>query len=790
MGRFHILLASAGPYTGPMDIRTFLRRVALGAVALCATGPLFAAHPLPPVPGEVIVKFKAEAASVRQHALSARAETATVRAALAGRATALGQRVGRGLEAGDAVGANTQVVRAKGMSSAALVALLKADPEVEFVEPVQRVRRHTAPNDPYYLAGPAVSGSTGGPVVGQWYLRTPTANAATSTTDLVSSIGIEAAWNRTLGAATVVVAVLDTGVRKEHPDLAGRLLAGYDFVSDTEVANDGDGRDGDPSDPGDFTTAAENSNPSGTFYQCDPRGLGLATATPSSWHGTTTASLVGAATNDGIGMAGTAPGVKVLPVRVLGKCFGSSPDILAAMRWAAGIHVDGVPDNPNPAKVINMSLGGGTCSAAYQQAVNEVLAAGAVIVASAGNSEGEPMEAPGSCTGVIGVTALRNVGTKVGFSSLGTASTLPTIGAPGGNCVNLSGACLYPILAATNLGSTVPTTSGYSDSFNYTLGTSFSSPLVAGVAALIVSVNSSATPAQVKNYITSTARSFPTTGGTSGISACRAAVANVVQDECYCNSFCGAGMLDAGAAVAAAAGSTVTPPAAAITVSPASPVAGQTVTLSSSSTAGSFVITGYLWRLVSGGGAVPSVANGSTLGSGSSVTLSPTATGTVQVSLQVTDAGGNTNQTTSSFTVGTAAGPTSSFTVTPAAPTAGSAFTLTSTATAGSLAIAGQQWTLVDGGGVVSGLANGASLGTGSTATVTASAAGTVVVSLRVTDSAGNSGTSQQSVAVAAAPAGGGSGGGGGGGGATSPYWLAGLALAVLALFRTRPNKA
>lgn len=160
------------------------------------------------------------------------------------------------------------------------------------------------------------------------------------------------------------------------------------------------------------------------------------------------------------------------------------------------------------------------------------------------------------------------------------------------------------------------------------------------------------------------------------------------------------------------------------------------------------------------------------------------------VSLTVTDTVGRSKQLSAAFASGAATPPTSSFTLTPAAPTAGSAFTLTSTATAGSFAIASQQWTLVDGGGVVSGLANGASLGTGTTATVTASAAGTVVVSLRVTDSAGNSGTSQQSVTVAAAPAGGGSGGGGGGGGATSPYWLAGLALAVLALFRTRPSRA
>ena len=584
--------------------------------------------PLAPVEGEVIVRFKPGAGVLRSHPLAGRESAATVRDMMGRRAGALGARVGRPLEAGQATGERTQVMRATGMDAAALARRLAADPDVEFAEPNGRMRIQAAPNDPLYAAtAPGVRPS--GPDSGQWYLRAPTPT-------VVSSIDIEAAWLRTLGSAGVVVAVLDTGVRFDHPDLGraatgGRLLPGYDFVSNSIVANDGDGRDADPSDPGDWVSSAEAGR--GTFTGCS--------ASNSSWHGTRTASLVGAATNNGLGMAGTAPGVSVLPVRVLGKCFGTDADIQAGMLWAAGISVPGVPDNPNPAKVLNMSLGasGVTCSASYQNVVDQVLARGAVIVAAAGNSAGGPVGTPGNCRGVIAVLALRHAGSKVGFSDLGPEIT---IAAPGGNCINIvSGTpCLYPISAASNTGTTVPVAADafWTDSFRISVGTSFSSPLVAGTVGLMLSAQPSLTPTQVRTALQATARPFPTSGADNGpddpspVQQCTAPNSSVQHLQCYCNTtFCGAGMLDAGAAVAAVSG-----PVARIDVTPALPVAGTAMQLSgsASSVAAGRSVTTWEWTLVDGGGiatAFSSATNAST------AALTPSAAGSLVVRLTVTD---------------------------------------------------------------------------------------------------------------------------------------------------------
>ncbi|HVO90851.1 MAG TPA: S8 family peptidase [Casimicrobiaceae bacterium] len=488
----------------------------------------------------VIVKLKSTSAL-----LSAKAAAGT--SAQGERAKALGAKIGLATTAGAAIADDTQVVFASGISSHDLAQRLQAQDDVEYAVPDERRYILAAPNDPLYAAG--VPGN--GPAVGQWYLRKPDAAVA-------SSIDIETAWSVTTGNPGVVVAVLDTGVRFEHPDLlavaaGGNLLPGYDMITNASTANDGDGRDADASDPGDWVTAAEIAQSGGPFAQC------ATSAHNSSWHGSQTSGLIAALANNGIGMAGAAPHVRILPVRVLGKCGGFDSDIIAGMRWAAGISVPGVPSNANRAQVINMSLGAsGSCSQAYRDAIAQITSLGTVIVASAGNSAGHSVGSPANCDGVIAVAALRHVGTKVGFSDLGSPIA---ISAPGGNCINVTAgsACLYPILTTSNSGPTTPAGSIWTDSFNPSLGTSFSAPLVSATAALVMSVQPSLTPLQVRLLLQQTARAFPYTpvnavDGTP-VPLCTApqfdTTGNPIdQLECNCTiDTCGAGMLDAGAAV-------------------------------------------------------------------------------------------------------------------------------------------------------------------------------------------------------------------------------------------------
>jgi serine protease len=625
-----------------------LRRLALLAgVAAVAAGPVLAQRtaPAPEVfNDEVVVRFKADADTMRAVTLSTSARegnavslAAAVAAQLQQRANALGARRGMALTSGRAEDARTQVMRAPGMSAQALVARLRADPDVESVEPNWRVRRMAAPNDPLYPAT-AAGVRPRGPDSGQWYLRP---NAA----PVVSSIDVELAWARSIGTG-VVVAVLDTGVRFDHPDLGraaanGQLLPGYDFISDSPTANDGDGQDADPSDPGDWDSLSS-----------------------SSWHGTATSSLVVARTNDGTGMAGVAHGAKVLPLRVLGRGGGSSSDIRAAMRWAAGISVPGVPDNPNPARVLNLSLGvaGAACSAQYQQAIDEVRARGVVVVVAAGNGAGGPVGSPANCNGTIAVVGLRHVGSKVGFSDQGPEAA---IAAPGGNCINTGAgqACLFPILTATNSGSTSPAANTWSDSFDITVGTSFATPLVAGTAALMLSARPSLTPDDVRRLMRSTARAFPTTGADNGsvfpqpVRRCdepnRSPGDPSLDSQCYCTTAtCGAGMLDAGAAVAAAVGE----PLAAMQIEPASPQAGQTITFGSTGSSGrdGRPVVAWSWQLVSGGGAASGFASAT---NGATATLVPSAAGTITVRLTITDNAGNTASIDRSVDVAAAPAP-------------------------------------------------------------------------------------------------------------------------------------
>ena len=504
-----------------------MRKTLLTLGALCATllAPLALHTPLaqvaPTTVARVIVKYKADSALVRNKQGLALSVAQQVNPA-----EAMGRRMGLALRPGAGVGDRTHVVFASGMTSAQLAQRLAAESDVEYAVPDQRRRAHVAPNDSLYGAGLAYPG----PAVGQWYLRAPD-----STTK--SAINAEAAWGITTGSADVVVAVLDSGVRFDHPDMkklaaGGNLLDGYDMIADLDTSNDGDGRDADASDPGSWISQAD----------VDSRKYSPAcTVTEdSSWHGTQTAALIGALTDNASGMASVGRRVQVLPVRVLGKCGGWDSDIQAAMQWAAGIAVPGVPINTHPAWVINMSLGGvGACDTAstqYASIISAINARGTVVVASAGNDYGAAVNTPANCPGVIAVGGLRHAGTKADYSDLGPEVA---ISAPGGNCVNaFPNACTYPILTATNSGKTTPAASDYTSAYgNESIGTSFSAPLVAGTAALMLSADPTLTAAEVRALLQSSARAFPTG---VGVGVC-AAPSATEQDECTCTtSTCGA----------------------------------------------------------------------------------------------------------------------------------------------------------------------------------------------------------------------------------------------------------
>ena len=611
-------------------MKTSLRRrlilSALAAVSLCASaarpsagverGPLRRSVGSPvETEARVIVKFKADSALMR--ALSA-SGTQIIGPQ---HAQTLSDRLGLSLSDGRTLGPRTQVLKGRGLASRELADRLAAQADVEYAAVDGRMHALAVPNDPRYA-----SGQTGTvPAVGQWYLRAPTSATIVDASSVVSAVNAEAAWAITTGSSSVVVADIDTGVRFDHPDLAAKLLTGYDFIHDPVTAIDGDGRDADASDPGDNVTSADV----GVVAGCTSSDVG-----PSSWHGTQTAGLIGAATNNGVGMASVGRNVMVLPLRVLGKCGGYNSDIQAAMLWAVGIDVSGVPTNANPAKVLNMSLGApGACGSDYVDVIAQVNAKGAVVVVAAGN-EGLDVGAPANCAGVIAVAGVRHSGSKVGYSDLGTAVA---IAAPAGNCVNSSGACLFPLLSTSNSGTTTPVAGAAGAIYtgngaDASLGTSFSAPLVSGTVGLMYSANRKLTPAQVLAALKSTALPFPTTSFDKTVKVCVAPNSVAQNGECLCTtSTCGAGLLDAGAAVASVAVTTANPNALSMSV-----VAGSQVLLdglASSANRGA-TITNYYW-------AIPADTKIATLKqNGSSATLDTTSAGTVVVSLTVTDSAG------------------------------------------------------------------------------------------------------------------------------------------------------
>ncbi|MGN9757807.1 S8 family peptidase [Streptomyces sp. SD31] len=365
-----------------------------------------------------------------------------------------------------------------------VVAEYRADPQVAYVVPDRLNKPLATPNDTEYSK--------------QWDLFETTAG-----------MNVPGAWDVATGSG-VTVAVIDTGY-VSHSDLGANIVAGYDFISDAKVGNDGNGRDSNPADTGDWTAANE-------CQAGDP-------ASDSSWHGTHVAGTIAAVTNNSKGVAGIAHGAKVSPLRVLGKCGGFDSDIIDAITWASGGTVSGVPANTNVAKVINMSLGGGgACTTATQSAINAAVNRGTTVVVAAGNSNANAANySPASCSNVISVAASDRQGNRSYYSNFGT---VVDIAAPGGetNSVTSSG-----ILSTLNSGTQGPS----SESYDYYQGTSMAAPHIAGLAAVMKSANASLTPAQIESAIKTNSRALPGT----------------------CSGGCGAGLADAAKTVQAVSGS-------------------------------------------------------------------------------------------------------------------------------------------------------------------------------------------------------------------------------------------
>lgn len=367
---------------------------------------------------------------------------------------------------------------------------LGAHIDVAYAEPDYIMQPLLIPNDSLYRH--------------QWHYHAP-ANA-------LGAVNLPAAWDISVGSGSVVVAIIDTGLRphadidSDMTDSIGRVVPGYDFIATDIVANDGDGRDPDPSDPGDWVTADE------------ARARGCRSSN-SSWHGTHVTGTIGALSNNSVGIAGINWNSKILPVRVLGKCGGYSSDIIDGMRWAAGLTVSGAPVNANPAQVLNLSLGAvGPCTLGYQSAIDAITAVNSIVVVAAGNNSIDVSGFfPANCSNVITVAASDPRGDRASFSNYSTS--MIEISAPG-----------VSVISTVNTGLSVPVEDSYA-SYD---GTSMAAPHVAGIVSLMLSVNPGLTPAQVLARIQSTARPFP------------------AATSCATTRRCGPGIIDAAAAVAAA----------------------------------------------------------------------------------------------------------------------------------------------------------------------------------------------------------------------------------------------
>jgi serine protease len=549
----------------PLFLSAALLAAALWAVPdrVVRAGPLpFAAAGQPQAVDGLIVKLRlaptqqalrADAGHARTLAQGAAA--ASLGAVFAGRWQQVLQDSGLASEAGvrlrPAGSASQLLLPAPGRrwtaaEAAQRAARLAALPDVEWVVPNTREQRLQVtlpiPDDPLF-----------GGLANQWWLQPVGGSNANSIEARLRGVpGIQSAWAQGMGSADVVVAVLDTGITP-HPDLpAERLWPGFDFVSDWDAAtgrgyaNDGDGRDADPSDPGDEVTAADIAT--------DPARYSGCAVAPSSWHGTVVAGIVAAAADNALGVAGIDWLGRVLPVRVAGKCGADVQDIVDGMRWAAGLTVcqtyadtqdpsagcqQWAPVNAHPARIVNISFGGAAaCNAEYQSAVDELWALGVVVVAAAGNDAASPTR-PANCTHAIGVAALNRDGFKASYSNFGPVLRIATVG--GDDSSGQWGALLSDsgLLTLNNDGASAPGMPGYAHHY----GTSFATPVVAGTLGLMLAADPALTAQQLSDGLAVSARPHVTS---PKIPVCSAGN----PGRCICTTAtCGAGILDAEQAV-------------------------------------------------------------------------------------------------------------------------------------------------------------------------------------------------------------------------------------------------
>ena len=320
---------------------------------------------------------------------------------------------------------------------------LSQDPDMDSVELNILMQANLTPDDPLYSL--------------QWHLP---------------DIRLPEAWDITTGTPTgpsdIIVAVVDTGILPDHPDFAGQLVDGYDFIADPDRARDFNGIDDNPTDEGDFAYGAS-----------------------SSFHGSHVAGTVAARTDNGEGIAGVSWGAKIMPMRALGLNGGSNYDVLQAARYAAGLANDSGRLPVQPADIINMSLGSPFFSQATQDTFTEIRNRGVMVIASAGNeSSGEP-NYPAAYNGVVSVSATTISGSLAPYSNFGPID----VAAPGGfNGTDANGDGFPDGVVSTVGDDSNPgaTQLGYG-----TLsGTSMAAPHVAGVAALMKAVHPNLTPAQ------------------------------------------------------------------------------------------------------------------------------------------------------------------------------------------------------------------------------------------------------------------------------------------------------